>query len=99
MGHTGDAASLGHGHIEIGFSDAAGDPLNHHGPLAWTPSGDAMRHLIIALRKAYEAALKKHSGRSPTPHSLPSTVINLRDLSPYAVATITLTDPDGVRVV
>ena len=24
MGHTGDAADLGHGHIEIGFSDASG---------------------------------------------------------------------------
>jgi murein DD-endopeptidase MepM/ murein hydrolase activator NlpD len=49
MGHTGDAASLGHGHIEIGFSDASGDPLNHHGATAWTPSGDAMRHLLSGL--------------------------------------------------
>jgi murein DD-endopeptidase MepM/ murein hydrolase activator NlpD len=49
MGHTGDAASLGHGHIEIGFSDASGDPLNHHSAVAWTPSGDAMRHVLIGL--------------------------------------------------
>jgi murein DD-endopeptidase MepM/ murein hydrolase activator NlpD len=53
MGHTGDAASLGHGHIEIGFSDAAGDPLNHHGASAWTPSGDAMRHVIVGLSAAF----------------------------------------------
>jgi murein DD-endopeptidase MepM/ murein hydrolase activator NlpD len=53
MGHTGDAASLGHGHIEIGFSDASGDPLNHHGAAAWTPSGDAMRHVIIGLAAAF----------------------------------------------
>jgi murein DD-endopeptidase MepM/ murein hydrolase activator NlpD len=49
MGHTGDAAGLGHGHIEIGFSDGSGDPLNHHGAEAWTPSGDAMRHVLVAL--------------------------------------------------
>jgi murein DD-endopeptidase MepM/ murein hydrolase activator NlpD len=52
MGHTGDAASLGHGHIEIGFSDGSGDPLNHHGSVAagaWTPAGDAMRHVLEAL--------------------------------------------------
>jgi murein DD-endopeptidase MepM/ murein hydrolase activator NlpD len=56
MGHTGDAASLGHGHIEIGFSDASGDPLNHHGwgMSAWTPSGDAMRQLLVALTKAFK---------------------------------------------
>jgi murein DD-endopeptidase MepM/ murein hydrolase activator NlpD len=54
MGHTGDAASLGHGHIEIGFSDALGDPLNHHGAVAWTPSGDAMRHVLIALSAAFK---------------------------------------------
>jgi len=53
MGHTGDAASLGHGHIEIGFSDASGDPLNHHGAVAWTPSGDAMRHVLVALARAF----------------------------------------------
>ncbi len=34
MGHTGDAAGLGHGHVEIGFSDASGDPLSHHGASA-----------------------------------------------------------------
>jgi hypothetical protein len=50
MGHTGDAASLGHGHIEIGFSTGGGDPLNHHsGGEAWTPSGAAMRSVIVAL--------------------------------------------------
>jgi murein DD-endopeptidase MepM/ murein hydrolase activator NlpD len=53
MGHTGDAASLGHGHIEIGFSDASGDPLNHHGPVAWTPSGEAMRHVLVLLSAAF----------------------------------------------
>jgi murein DD-endopeptidase MepM/ murein hydrolase activator NlpD len=53
MGHTGDAASLGHGHIEIGFSDASGDPLNHHGADAWTPSGDAMRRVLTTLTKAF----------------------------------------------
>jgi murein DD-endopeptidase MepM/ murein hydrolase activator NlpD len=53
MGHTGDAASLGHGHIEIGFSDGSGDPLNHHGTVAWTPSGDAMRHVLVALSSAF----------------------------------------------
>jgi murein DD-endopeptidase MepM/ murein hydrolase activator NlpD len=49
MGHTGDAAGLGHGHIEIGFSDASGDPLNQHGAIAWTPSGAAMRTVLVAL--------------------------------------------------
>ena len=51
MGHTGDAASLGHGHIEIGFSDGSGDPLNHHGggPDAATPAGTAMRQVLVAL--------------------------------------------------
>jgi murein DD-endopeptidase MepM/ murein hydrolase activator NlpD len=54
MGHTGDAASLGHGHIEIGFSDGSGDPLNHHGADAWTPSGDAMRHVLVAVGAAFK---------------------------------------------
>jgi len=49
MGHTGDAASLGHGHIEIGFSDGAGDPLSHHGADPWTPTGAAMRSLLVSL--------------------------------------------------
>jgi murein DD-endopeptidase MepM/ murein hydrolase activator NlpD len=49
MGHTGDAASLGHGHIEIGFCDSGGDPLNHHGAGAWTPSGQAMRSILVSL--------------------------------------------------
>jgi len=42
MGHAGDAASLGHGHIEIGFSPiGSGDPLNitaaRHGHPRATP--------------------------------------------------------------
>jgi hypothetical protein len=49
MGHTGDAAGLGHGHIEIGFSDGSGDPLNQHGAIAWTPSGATMRAVLVAL--------------------------------------------------
>ena len=52
MGHTGDAAALGHGHIEIGFSDGSGDPLNHHGASAWTPSGAAMRSVLVSLSGA-----------------------------------------------
>jgi murein DD-endopeptidase MepM/ murein hydrolase activator NlpD len=52
MGHTGDAVSLGHGHIEIGFSTAGGDPLNHHGAEAWTPAGDQMRQLLVSLLSA-----------------------------------------------
>ena len=51
MDHTGDAASLGHGHIEIGFSDATGNPLNHPGSTA-TPSGTAMRSFLIELSGA-----------------------------------------------
>ena len=54
VGHTGDASRLGHGHIEIGFSDAAGDPLNHHGTgaSAATGAGAAMRSLLIELSAA-----------------------------------------------
>jgi murein DD-endopeptidase MepM/ murein hydrolase activator NlpD len=52
MGHTGDAAGLGHGHIEIGFSDASGDPLNHHGATPATASGTAMRSFLIELSGA-----------------------------------------------
>jgi murein DD-endopeptidase MepM/ murein hydrolase activator NlpD len=52
MGHTGDAASLGHGHIEIGFSDASGNPLNHPGTAA-TASGSAMRSFLIELSGAF----------------------------------------------
>jgi murein DD-endopeptidase MepM/ murein hydrolase activator NlpD len=51
MGHTGDAASLGHGHIEIGFSDPSGNPLNHPGTAA-TASGSAMRSFLIELSGA-----------------------------------------------
>jgi hypothetical protein len=53
MGHTGDAASLGHGHIEIGFSDAGGDPLDHHGASPATPTGEAMRSLLVAICVAH----------------------------------------------
>jgi hypothetical protein len=53
MGHTGDAASLGHGHIEIGFSTAGGDPLDHHGAEAATPAGAAMRQVLVALAALY----------------------------------------------
>jgi murein DD-endopeptidase MepM/ murein hydrolase activator NlpD len=49
MGHTGDAVGLGHGHIEIGFSDQGGDPLSHHGASAWTPTGQAMRAVIVSI--------------------------------------------------
>jgi murein DD-endopeptidase MepM/ murein hydrolase activator NlpD len=49
MGHTGDAAGLGHGHIEIGFSNASGDPIDHHATEAWTPAGAAMRQVLISL--------------------------------------------------
>jgi murein DD-endopeptidase MepM/ murein hydrolase activator NlpD len=53
MGHTGDAADLGHGHIEIGFSDAAGDPLQHHGAIAATVTGGAMRTLLVELSASF----------------------------------------------
>jgi murein DD-endopeptidase MepM/ murein hydrolase activator NlpD len=53
IGHTGDATSIGHGHIEIGFCDAAGDPLNHHGADAWTPAGDVMRGILVGLSGAF----------------------------------------------
>ncbi|MEA2201702.1 MAG: hypothetical protein QOI89_2298 [Solirubrobacteraceae bacterium] len=53
IGHTGDAVLLGHGHIEIGFSDAGGDPLSHHGPEAWTPAGDVMRSFLVALSSEF----------------------------------------------
>jgi murein DD-endopeptidase MepM/ murein hydrolase activator NlpD len=54
VGHTGDASSLGHGHVEIGFSDESGDPLNHHGAgaSAATGAGAAMRSLLIELSAA-----------------------------------------------
>jgi murein DD-endopeptidase MepM/ murein hydrolase activator NlpD len=51
MGHTGDAASLDHGHIEIGFSDGSGTPLEQHGEEAWTASGQAMRGVLSSLAK------------------------------------------------
>ena len=52
MGRTGDAAGIGHGHIEIGFSDAAGDPLNHHGLDAATPAGQVMRAFLVTLSES-----------------------------------------------
>jgi murein DD-endopeptidase MepM/ murein hydrolase activator NlpD len=58
IGHTGDAAGLGHGHVEIGFSDGAGSPLDHHGAEAWTPAGEAMRQVLVTL----SAALGVHKG-------------------------------------
>ena len=56
MGHTGDAASLRHGHIEIGFSNGSGDPLDHHGggPDAATPAGLAMRELLVSLSDKFD---------------------------------------------
>jgi murein DD-endopeptidase MepM/ murein hydrolase activator NlpD len=53
VGHTGDAISLGHGHIEIGFSDEGGAPLNQHGAEAWTPAGDAMRGFLVELSSSF----------------------------------------------
>jgi murein DD-endopeptidase MepM/ murein hydrolase activator NlpD len=53
IGHTGDAADLGHGHIEIGFSDAGGAPLNQHGAGAWTPAGGVMRAFLVELSAAF----------------------------------------------
>jgi hypothetical protein len=53
MGHTGDAAALGRGHIEIGFSGAAGDPLSHHGEEAWTPAGAVMRSFLVTLLHSF----------------------------------------------
>jgi murein DD-endopeptidase MepM/ murein hydrolase activator NlpD len=53
VGHTGDAASLGHGHIEIGFSDAGGAPVNQHGAEAWTPAGSVMRAFMVELSAAF----------------------------------------------
>jgi murein DD-endopeptidase MepM/ murein hydrolase activator NlpD len=53
MGHTGDAVSLARGHIEIGFSDAGGDPLSHHGAEAWTPAGAVMRSFLVTLSDAF----------------------------------------------
>ena len=56
VGHTGDAASLGHGHIEIGFSDAGGSPLNQHGAESWTPAGSVMRAFLVELSAAFGVA-------------------------------------------
>jgi murein DD-endopeptidase MepM/ murein hydrolase activator NlpD len=53
VGHAGDAVVLGHGHLEIGFSDAGGDPLNHHGSVASTPAGDVMRGVLTALSSSF----------------------------------------------
>jgi hypothetical protein len=77
MGHTGDAASLDHGHIEIGFSDGSGDPLNHHGPNPWTPSGDAMRHVLLALDKAFHVWSRWPATRPAPPVARPLPPIGL----------------------
>jgi murein DD-endopeptidase MepM/ murein hydrolase activator NlpD len=53
IGHTGDAAGLGHGHIEIGFSDAGGAPLDQHGAEAWTPAGGVMRAFLVELSASF----------------------------------------------
>jgi murein DD-endopeptidase MepM/ murein hydrolase activator NlpD len=53
IGHTGDAVLLGHGHIEIGFSDAGGNPLSHHGTEAWTLAGDLMRSFLVTLSASF----------------------------------------------
>lgn len=53
VGHTGDAVSLGHGHIEIGLSDEGGAPLNQHGAEAWTPAGDAIRAFLVELSSSF----------------------------------------------
>jgi murein DD-endopeptidase MepM/ murein hydrolase activator NlpD len=84
MGHTGDAASLGHGHIEIGFSDGSGDPLNHHGAVAWTPSGDAMRHVLMTLTKAFELTSTTAPARRPGGERRPSPVMNRYPFELYA---------------
>jgi murein DD-endopeptidase MepM/ murein hydrolase activator NlpD len=56
VGHTGDANGLGHGHIEIGFCDSSGDPLSHHGAMAWTPSGQLMRSVLQSLSAKFDIA-------------------------------------------
>jgi murein DD-endopeptidase MepM/ murein hydrolase activator NlpD len=53
IGHTGDAAGLGHGHIEIGFSEAGGAPLDQHGAEAWTPAGSVMRAFLVELSASF----------------------------------------------
>ena len=63
MGHTGDATGLGHGHIEIGFSDSAGDPLNHHGTEAATPAGTLMRGFLVTLTEAVERSRARAATR------------------------------------
>ena len=66
MGHTGDAVALGHGHIEIGFSDAGGNPLSHHGAQAWTPAGALMRSFLITLLDGFRH--RRLDVRSATAH-------------------------------
>jgi murein DD-endopeptidase MepM/ murein hydrolase activator NlpD len=53
IGATGDAASLGHGHIEVGFSDAGGNPLSHHGAVAWTNAGQFMRTVMVSVSSRF----------------------------------------------
>ncbi len=49
MGHEGDARELGHGHIEIGWCDKNGTPLNQHGAVAETQAGKEMREFLVYL--------------------------------------------------
>lgn len=53
MGHAGNAAGLGHGHIEVGFSDAGGNPVDHSGSTPATASGAAMRAFLVELSTAF----------------------------------------------
>jgi murein DD-endopeptidase MepM/ murein hydrolase activator NlpD len=56
MGHTGDAATLGHGHIEIGFGNDAGTPLDQHGADPTTPAGLVMRSFLVGLSGSFGVA-------------------------------------------
>jgi murein DD-endopeptidase MepM/ murein hydrolase activator NlpD len=77
MGHAGNAVSLGHGHIEIGFSDGSGSPLNHGlASAAWTPSGDAMRRVLIAVTRAFDRARSAGSHAHVVHSSHPHVVRN-----------------------
>ncbi|HEX5225263.1 MAG TPA: lytic murein transglycosylase [Solirubrobacteraceae bacterium] len=56
VGHTGDASTLGHGHIEIGFGDQAGTPLDQHGQDPTTPAGLVMRSFLVELSAGFGIA-------------------------------------------
>jgi murein DD-endopeptidase MepM/ murein hydrolase activator NlpD len=85
MGHTGDAAGMGHGHIEIGFSDATGDPLNHHGVEAATPAGELMRGFLVTLDDAVErrhaVLASRHARALAAAHRLRATRSRLARLA------------------